>query len=62
MVRPEGVVTLLEASSKSLCVRLPWFLLRRKTLDPRDQAVKARVCVFVLLGGIVSKSTLLGNR
>jgi hypothetical protein len=38
------------------------FLLRRETSDPQDRAMKALVCVFLLLGGIISESTLLGDR
>jgi hypothetical protein len=62
MVTSEDVMTLLEASSRSLCVRLSWFLLQRETLDPRDRVMEALVCVFLLLGGIILESTLLGYR
>jgi hypothetical protein len=62
MVMHVGVVTLLEALSTSLCIRLSWFLLRRETLDPWDWAMEALVCVFLLFGGIVSESTLLGDQ
>jgi hypothetical protein len=55
------VMTLLEASPRSLCVRLPPFLLRRETSYPRDRAMEALVCAFLLLGGIVSESTCLGT-
>jgi hypothetical protein len=61
MVTSMDVMTLLEASSRSLCVRLPPFLIRRETSDPRNRAMEALVCVFLLLGGIVSESTCLGT-
>jgi hypothetical protein len=60
MVTSVDVMTLLEASLRSLCVRLPRFLLRRETSDPWDRAMEALACVFLLLGGIVSESTCLG--
>jgi hypothetical protein len=62
MVMYVGVMTLLEASSRSLCAHLPRFLLRREISDPLDLAMEALVCVFLLLGGIVSESTLLGDQ
>jgi hypothetical protein len=62
MVMSAGVMTLLEASSRSPCTHLPRFLLQRETLDPLDRAMKVLVCVFLLLGGIISESILLGDR
>jgi hypothetical protein len=37
MVMSAGVMTLLEASSRSPCAHLPRFLLQRETLDPLDR-------------------------
>jgi hypothetical protein len=48
-----GVIALLEASSRSLCIHLLWFFLWRKTSNPRDRAMEALVCVFLLFEGIV---------
>jgi hypothetical protein len=62
MVMSMGLMILLEASSRSPCARLPRFLLRRETSDPLDRGMEALVCIFLLLGGIVSESILLGDR
>jgi hypothetical protein len=62
MVTHVGVMTLLEASSRSLCIRRPQFLLWRETLDPLDWVMEVLVCVFILLWGIISESNFLGDR
>jgi hypothetical protein len=61
MVMPVGVMILLEASSRSLCARLPQFLLWKESSDPLDRAMEALVCVFLLLGGIARSRFCLGT-
>jgi hypothetical protein len=55
-VMPAGVMDLLEGAAVEFAIYLPWFALEGnlRSLGSGDEGV---VCVFLILGGIISEPT-----